>query len=492
MPFIGFPSSSHTHDIVPYLAPGVTNRGIVQTVTLVEVLSRTKYEYKLIAPGPNTVTVSDGLGFHVFRPRAISQTIVHAPDLLSRQHIIPKTIHETITIPDNFGFVPEDFEGEDFEMGTFLTRSVILHREFTELAIIVHTTINGAAAFAPFLSETITVTDNMDRQMLFSRELADEIIALTEEQLQYGRVKAIELSEIVGLAEDTLERIATLLREIADAPDIAVNEAIDTLKTGFLSKHISEIIGPVLDETTRQLLQTREVPEEVLMQSDEATTASVKTQTIDEVAIEVSDQLERLASKTTEILEEVTVDDTELARLLLSVRAVTDELSALTDLTEGNSIRGLVLDEIISIDDLTQRVSTQLREIAAQAIVVDDAEIHKIRKVLQEIIEDPIPVTDLVDKVIVIQIGTIETMTVDEQLALQSSKARQITQVVAVLEQLGRIKNYINAQLIVAGSRVGAGGVAMQRYDFVLGDMKVYHKTGKNVITQKKVGGNVA
>jgi hypothetical protein len=77
-----------------------------------------------------------------------------------------------------------------------------------------------------------------------------------------------------------------------------------------------------------------------------------------------------------------------------------------------------------------------------------------------------------------------ETITVIDAVARASTKSRTLADTINITDEASRIKTY------VPENTGGAGGVALERWDFILDDAGVYHRTKRNVKGQKKVGGN--
>jgi hypothetical protein len=105
-------------------------------------------------------------------------------------------------------------------------------------------------------------------------------------------------------------------------------------------------------------------------------------------------------------------------------------------------------------------------------------------KTIAKDIAESITITDLLLNGSVRDIALAETITVVDSVARQSIEARGLAETVSVTEEASRIKTF------APENTGGAGGVPLTRWDFDLNDAGVYHKTGKNVKGQRKVGGN--
>jgi len=92
--------------------------------------------------------------------------------------------------------------------------------------------------------------------------------------------------------------------------------------------------------------------------------------------------------------------------------------------------------------------------------------------------------TDTVVLGTVRDLALAETITVIDSVARQSIKERDMDETVEVLDEVSKVKSY------KPEDTGGAGGVPLSRWEFDLNDAGVYHRTRRNVIGQKKTGGN--
>jgi len=294
-------------------------------------------------------------------------------------------------------------------------------------------------------------------------------------------------------AANTLSRIKTSVRAIAQTITISealtkvihkvraitqtINISDDLGLGGRIVKDLAETIT-VSDARTLVRNKARVIAQTVTNTGVPVITMRVKGRVLAQT-VTVSEALSRISIKAKSISQTIGISSV-LSRVVVKARALAQTVTVSESLARvRRPVRSVA--QTVTISESLARAMIMARGLTENMTIGEDLEFPKT--VTLDITET-LTSTDTVVLGTVRDLALAETITVIDSVARQSIKERDMDETVEVLDEVSKVKSY------KPEDTGGAGGVPLSRWEFDLNDAGVYHRTRRNVIGQKKTGGN--
>ncbi len=307
---------------------------------------------------------------------------------------------------------------------------------------------------------------NEDAEVEFSPLL------ITLPEVSYLRIKPRALTNTISVSEalaKILLKVRTLAESLTSSDDLTLGGRVEKFLTETVAS--SEAIAMVRNKA-RAIAQT--------ITSSELLTIPqrVKARTLAE-SIAISEILSRGSPKFKDLAETITSSETA-AIVRSKARTITESItSSETAIRIRATVRALA--ESISSSETLTRITTKTRALT-EAISIFDVLVFP-RTVVRTVAQS-VSVSDLLTYGREVQQVLAEVITILDSLVRISTKSRSLAETVTNDDEASKVKTYSPEDT------GGAGGVPLSRWEWDLNDAGVYHRTRKNVIGQKKTGGN--
>jgi len=222
-----------------------------------------------------------------------------------------------------------------------------------------------AVHFTSSLTETITVSDGLDRTLTALRTLSETVS--DTDALAGGRFIPSNISEPSISDVDSLAGVQILSRSISDTVSVldSVDRTLLAIRQIFEFGHAmfdSNIFDSAIFDTTTYPINIsdsvsatqslfRTISEPSITISDSLDRVQLLNRTLVELTISVSDTLDRTASFARNISEPSISDIDSITRTLVSFRTISEPSTTITDSVARAIIYNRILNELITISD---------------------------------------------------------------------------------------------------------------------------------------------
>jgi len=295
-------------------------------------------------------------------------------------------------------------------------------------------------------------------------------------------------------AANTLSRIKTSVRAIAQT--ITVSEALtkvinkvraitqtitisdDLGLGGRIEKSLVETISMSSDALTMVRNKARAIAQTVTNTGTPTVDQRVKGRTSTDT-ITISEALTKVITRVKDLAETIGVSET-LAKIIPKARALAETIGISEALARVRT-KVRTQSDTIAISESLARALIMARSLTDTLTIGD---VLSFPKTIVKDITQSISITDSLVQGSVRDMALAETITVIDTVARSSTKSRSLDETVTSDDEASKVKTF------APEDTGGAGGVPLTRWEFDLNDVGVYHKTRRNVIGQKKTGGN--
>ena len=293
------------------------------------------------------------------------------------------------------------------------------------------TTLNRIKISVKAFTQTVTISEALARLLTKARTITNTI-TISDDLGLGGRIEKA-LAETISMSSDAITMVRNKARAIAQT---VTNTGTPTVEMRVKARTTTDTIT-ISEALTKAITKAKDLAETIGV-SEALTKAIPKARALAET-IGISEALTRVRTKVRTQSDTIAISES-LARALIMARSLTDTLTVGDTLSFPKTI----------VKDITQSIS--ITDSLAQGSVRDMA--------------------------------LTETITVIDSVARQSIKERDMDETVDVSDEVSKVKSY------KPEDTGGAGGVPLTRWEWDLNDAGVYHRTRRNVIGQKKTGGN--